>query len=97
MLTILFKQVELIHFSKSKWWSSPQFSRGIQLFLAGIVLSQETVIDMLGNGFDNSLEWSMWNWIASVIFFSYSFIVSFPGNGKDRNTTNFYYSMINEI
>lgn len=73
------------------------FLHDMQMFLPVIVLSQETVIDILGNSFDSSLEWSMWNWIASVIFFSYSFIMWFPGDGEDRNTTNFHYSMINEI
>lgn len=68
----------------------------MQMFLLVIVLSQEAVIDVLENSFDNSLEWSMWSLITSVVFFSYSFIMWFPGDGEGRNTANFYYSMMNE-
>lgn len=98
MLTILVKQVEIDTFlSKDKRCSYSHFVHGVQMFFPVLVLSQETVIDILGNGFDNSLEWSMWNWIISVILFSYSFMIWFPRDGKDRNITNFYYSVINEI
>ena len=96
---ILFKQVEVctfFFFAESKQGSYPQLVRGMQMFSPVTILSQEAVIDVLEDSFDNSPEWSMWNWIASVAFFSYFCGVWLPGDGEGRNTTHVYFPVINE-